>query len=255
MAETVTHAPGKFVWRELFTPDVEASKRFYGGLFGWNWSTMPMGEGMSTYTMAMVGDQTIAGFMDLAHLPEGDPVPPHWSVYVYVDDVDQALERAIAAGGRACSDATDIPGVGRFAVVRDPQGAMFNLFRATQGGGEAREPGFGEFHWEHLNTSDPEAAIAFYTQVVGWGTESFGPVSFFTREDGTEQVGVVSQAPAGVPAHWITYVRVADLAATNAKAKELGAEVIEERIDVPGRGAFALLKDPFGVLFMTSELA
>lgn len=255
MTTTVTYSPGKFVWRELFTRDVEGAKRFYGGIIGWSAQDMPMGEDWS-YTIWAHGEKQVGGMMDLANLPGGgDQVPPHWSVYVSVDDVDQATERAIAAGGTLLNPCMDIPNVGRFAVIQDPQGAVFNLFKSAAGDGPDTPPGVGDFSWEHLNTSDPDAAVAFYTGVVGWGTMSFGGMTMFTRDAGKTPVAVVSQAPAGVPSHWLTYVTIKDLAATNAKARDLGATVLEERIEVPGKGAFALHQDPWGAFYMLSEPA
>lgn len=252
MTATVTHTLGKFVWRELFTPDVEAAKAFYGGVFGWSWNTMPMGD-EGDYTLCVLGEKNVGGIMDLAHIPGEHGIPPHWSLYASVEDVDRAAAKAVELGGKQLNDCSDIPGVGRFASIQDPRGAMLNLFRASNGDGEDREPGVGEFCWEHLNTSDPAAAVPFYTEVVGWGTQAFGPMSFFTREAGTKPVAVVSQVPVGVQPHWLTYVKVDDLAATNDKVRALGGTVIEERITVPGKGSFALLQDPFGAFFMTSQ--
>lgn len=247
MTATITYSPGKFVWRELLTHDFEGAKRFYAELFGWAMKAMPT-PGV-TYAWAATGDKDVAGILEL----ECEEPMAYWAPYVSVADVDGAAETAVAHGGMLVMGPTDLPEVGRFAFIRDPLGAHFYLFHAANGDGEETEPRVGEFCWEHLNTADPAQALAFYTKVVGWGVQSFGPMSFFMRDEGTKPVAVVSQAPAGMPAHWLSYVMVDDLAATNAKAKELGAEVIEERIEVPGKGAFALLKDPSGAAFMLSE--
>lgn len=247
---TKTSGPvGKFIWRELLTHDVEGAKRFYGNLFGWSWDSVPMENGRPAYTRAAIGkDDYVAGVFEL----ECEPPTAFWAPYVFVEDVDGAVQTAAACGAHVAMPPTDLPGVGRIAFLNDPQGAPFYLFHPS-GEGEETPPRVGEFCWEHLNTSDPAAAIAFYTKVIGWDTQPAGPVSFFLRDNGTKPMAVVSQAPAGVAAHWLSYVMVEDLAVTNAKAKELGGEVIEERIEVPGKGAFALLKDPAGAPFMLSE--
>lgn len=249
MTTTTTHSGGKFVWRELMTHDVEGAKRFYGTLFGWKWDAVPLGEGRPPYTRAYQGeDDYLAGVLDL----ECEQPTAFWAPYIYVENVDEATKTAVESGAHLAMPPTDLPGVGRFAFLNDPQGAPFYLY-CPSGEGEETPPRVGEFCWEHLNTTDPAGAIAFYNKVVGWSAQPMGPVSFFMRDNGTQPVAVVSQAPAGVPAHWLSYVMVEDLAATNARAKALGGEVIEERIEVPGKGAFALLKDPAGALFMLSE--
>ncbi|MNX67209.1 27 kDa antigen Cfp30B [compost metagenome] len=249
MASTPTASPSKFVWRELLTLDPEAAKRFYGELFGWQWTAMPMGEGHAPYHQAAIGETTVAGILQL----DCELDAAFWAPYIAVADVDGATETAASLGASVVVPPTDLPEVGRFSFLHDPQGAAFYLFCATNGESTDAAPTPGEFCWDHLNTSDPAGAIAFYTQLTGWGTQSFGPVTFLTYGPEATPLGVVSQAPPGVKAHWLSYVLVDDLAATNAKAKTLGAEIIEERIEVPGKGAFALLKDPSGALFMLSE--
>lgn len=249
MTATTTSSVGKFIWRELITHDVEGAKRFYENLFGWNWESMPMEGDRPAYAHAALGDDYVAGILEL----ECEQPNAFWVPYVYVADVDGAVQAAVACGAHVAIPPTDMPEVGRLAFLNDPQGAPVYLFRPASGEGEETQPRVGEFCWEHLNTSDPTGAIAFYTKVVGWDTLPIGEMSFFTRDRGTKPVAVISQAPAGVPSHWLSYVMVDDLAATNAKAKALGGEVIEERIEVPGKGAFALLKDPYGALFMLSE--
>src|SRR5689334_4373426 len=98
MTTTLTRTLGRFVWRELYTRDVEAAKRFYGGLFGWSFEDSPMGPGM-TYTLVKQGDRQLAGIMDITNMP-GDTaqVPTHWASYISVADADQAMQKAIANG-------------------------------------------------------------------------------------------------------------------------------------------------------------
>ncbi|MDB5100109.1 MAG: Glyoxalase/bleomycin resistance protein/dioxygenase [Cyanobacteria bacterium RYN_339] len=247
MEATLTYFPGKFVWRELFTKDIPGAKRFYTELFGWRTEDAPMGPDWS-YTLIYVGDKQIGGMMDIANVPNGEHIPPHWSVYASVPDVDAAAEKAKANGGQVASPCMDIPNVGRFAVIQDPQGGHMNVFKSMHGDPQEGMPGAHEFCWEQLNAPDPQALIPFYQAVVGWGTEPMGEMTLFNRKSGAAsmQVASVFPAPPGVPAHWLTYVAIHDLAATVAKCQELGGDVAVERIDVPGVGAFAVLKDPFG---------
>ena len=117
-----------FVWHECNVPDVAAAKAFYGQVVGWTTQDMPMGE-MGTYTMFCNNGIPVGGIMatvgDMAH------VPPHWSVYVAVADVDSAAAKAEELGGKIVVPAFDIPTIGRTCLVTDPQGAMFWLFKGA----------------------------------------------------------------------------------------------------------------------------
>jgi len=111
---------GTFYWSELLTPDVEAAKAFYGTTVGWTYRPMNDAE---TYWIAMADGVPVAGIGRLADFaPPG--VPPHWLTYLAVDDVDARVASFVAAGGSLFKPCFDIPGVGRIAIVRDPQGAV-----------------------------------------------------------------------------------------------------------------------------------
>jgi len=118
---------GAFSWFELMTTDVESAKKFYTEIFGWQTEDMPM-ENM-TYTVAKIGDEGVGGMMLLP--PEAEGAPPHWGVYVTVDDVDATAARAEELGGKIHMPPTDIPNVGRFCVLQDPQGAFFSAITYT----------------------------------------------------------------------------------------------------------------------------
>ena len=109
-------------------PDVESAKKFYTQLFGWETEDMPT-ENMS-YTITKIGDAGVGGIMPLP--PESEGVPPHWGVYITVDDVDATASKAEELGGRIHVPPTDIPNVGRFCVIQDPQGSMISAITYTQ---------------------------------------------------------------------------------------------------------------------------
>ncbi len=114
---------GAFSWNELMTTDVSAAKAFYGDLFGWaleDLKTYDMG-----YTMARAGDKDVAGIMAMP--PEAGEMPPTWGAYVTVDDVAASAKQAEALGGKIVLAPRDIPDVGRFCVICDPQGAALSL--------------------------------------------------------------------------------------------------------------------------------
>jgi predicted enzyme related to lactoylglutathione lyase len=113
---------GAFSWCELITKDVEAAKRFYTSLFGWTTEDFPV-EGM-TYTVVKAGDRPVGGIMNIP--PDCKTGTPVWGTYVTVGDVDATAGNAAALGGKILVQPRDIPGVGRFCVIEDPQGAVIS---------------------------------------------------------------------------------------------------------------------------------
>ena len=116
---------GVFSWNELMTTDLEAAKKFYGELFGWEFQEAPMPNG-DTYVMAKNGETLLAGMFRKNHEVPAE-VPPHWGSYVTVDDVDAAADKAQKLGGVLAFPLTDIPGTGRICMIQDPQGACIHL--------------------------------------------------------------------------------------------------------------------------------
>jgi predicted enzyme related to lactoylglutathione lyase len=113
---------GAFSWFELMTTDTEGAKEFYSKLFGWETEEMPM-EDMN-YTVLKVGDDAVGGIMPIP--PHAEGTPPNWGGYVTVDDVDATARKAEELGARTLVPLTDIPNVGRFFVLQDPQGAVIS---------------------------------------------------------------------------------------------------------------------------------
>lgn len=114
---------GMFSWFELQTTDVAAAKKFYSGLFGWKTEEMSM-PGME-YTVVSAGGEESGGMMAIP--PQAQGTPPFWGVYVSVDDVDATVKQAQTLGGAVVVPPMDIPQVGRFAVIKDPQGAVLSV--------------------------------------------------------------------------------------------------------------------------------
>lgn len=126
----VYKTPGAFSWSELMTTDPAAARAFYSKLFGWATKDMPMPNG--TYTTFQVGDTSVGGMMKIP--AEATGMPPMWGVYVTVQDVDAAASQAVALGGKIVMPAWDVPGVGRMAVIQDPQGATLSVIAYTMTG-------------------------------------------------------------------------------------------------------------------------
>lgn len=123
----LAQAPNSFAWAELNTRGLESVKPFYQKVFGWGIKTSPMGEGQPAYTEWQVNGQSIAGGMEISGRVPAQ-VPPHWLVYLGVGDPDATANKAAELGGKVNFPPTDFPG-GRFAVLSDPQGAVFGVLR------------------------------------------------------------------------------------------------------------------------------
>jgi predicted enzyme related to lactoylglutathione lyase len=115
--------PGTFAWNELATSDVAGSESFYTALFDWRAETPP---GMEGYKMLMVGDRPVGGLMDKSEHCDG---PPVWLSYVYVADVKVSLAKALSLGANTFKEITEVPGMGTFAIIQDPQGGMIALWQ------------------------------------------------------------------------------------------------------------------------------
>jgi uncharacterized protein len=236
--------PGMFVWRELMTDDVEGARRFYGELLGWSWKGEDMGTG-HMYWLASKGDRQVGGLMAK---PPGVTMPSAWGSYVLVDDVDAAAARGTAAGARLLKPPTDIPGVGRFAFLADPWGAVFQPFRGAseEPPPPAEMPPPGAFCWETLVTPDPAAAAAFYGKVIGFRTGKTPDGKGTTLTVGDMMVADLQAARPGGPSYWATYVHVEGAEVSRDRAAQLGAKVLVPRVDVPEVGTVAVIADPSG---------
>lgn len=247
---------GRFVWRDLQTTDPEGAKRFYGELFGWSVKPMPMGD--FTYDMLANGDKDFGGIMPL---DPGQGVPPHWISYVHVPSVDESAAAATRLGGTLYVPPTDIPDVGRFAVVADPQGAVFAPFTSSTEGDdwptEMSMPPVGDVTWNELVTADPEGAKDFYGEVIGWqfgDSDMGGPGPYAILKQGDCWYGGLMQKPDDVPVSlWVIYFHVADLDKNLADVTRLGGRPIGPIIDIPDIGRVGWVTDPAGALFALHE--
>jgi len=239
---------GRFVWYDLMTTDAAKSRAFYTGLFGWQLQDVPMGP--STYGMIHCGPGPIGGIVEEKSIPFS-----HWMPYLAVEDVDESARKAIALGGSVCVPPTDIPGTGRFAVVGDSTGACFSLYK---GGAESHgaDPNLavpGRVCWQETYSTDDVQAQAFYSGLAGWQGHAMdmGPAGLYRMQMlGDKQAGGIMKHPMpDMPSCWVVYFFVEDLAASTAKAKELGATAMMELVPIPNVGHFSMLTDPVGAMF------
>lgn len=239
---------GQFVWREASSTRLDSCLSFYKALFNWRLEPLTLEKQMAT--LAFAGDRRVGSVVDL---PKTTPLGSHWTSYVAVEDVDGACVRCIEAGGRVVMSATDIAPFGRCALLRDPFGAHFVVWRTSSSSPERRTsepPGPGEFCWEMLATRNAEAAKAFYGKVLGWKAKAFvgaADVLVFVTEDGADAASMCV-AVAGTQPHWMSYVAVEKVSTALELARELGGKVIEDKTNVPGMGTVAVIQDPAGAV-------
>lgn len=246
MTTNATYTPGRFVWRELLTPDPDRSLGFYTKLLGWSVEKMEMEKG--AYFALRANGRGVGGVLPM---PRDLKAPAHWMPYVSTPDLEAATERA-RQGGTVRMALQEIPKVGTFSVVTDPQGASLVLFRDATGdrAPSGQRFGAGDFCWESLSATDVDAAVQWYSRVVGWQRGEFGGMPTFAVGEGMQNaVADVQKTQPGAPAHWMSFVVVEDLAKTRALATELGGTVLVPEVAVPGVGRFAVVQDNLGAVF------
>jgi predicted enzyme related to lactoylglutathione lyase len=242
----------RFVWYDLLTNDREAAVRFYGAVLGWGTQPFEV-PGKEPYLMWTRNGVPIGGSMTMPPHELETGTKPHWLGYVAVDDVDASVEKAGSAGAKTLVPPTDIPTVGRFAVLQDPQGAFFAVFRSLQPSPPPGEPQEGDISWHELATSDVEAAFRFYHELLGWEESSrveMGEAGTYLMF-GTPMIGGMYVMPHVLG--WLYYVRVGDLDATLERVRKHHGQVAHGPMEVPGGDRIAQCFDPQGGPFALHE--
>ena len=246
MGERTSHAPGTFSWADLATTDPDAAKRFYMELFGWEGEDNPL-PGGGTYTMLRKDGGYAAA---LSAGPEGQP--PFWNAYVTVDSVDDTASRAKELGATLFMEPFDVLEAGRMAVIADPTGAVFSVWepRGSIGATIVNVP--GALTLNQLNTTDPGRALEFYSELLGWRSESVqgGDQPYWGIYVGDRLNAGLMQLPpdAGAPPHWLTYFGSENVDADATRIEELGGRVMVAPTEVPG-GEIVVAQDPQGAVF------
>jgi len=259
---------GDFIWYELMTPDANGARAFYSKVVGW---TIGASEGEPGYAMIEGSEGMVGGMLTLSAEMQQHGARPVWLGYVAVDDVDQALTSITHGGGKVLMAATEIP-QGRFAMVADPQGAVFYVMTPKPPPGQEGKESLafsyerkriGHCAWNELMTSDPAAARSFYSQLFGWvkdGEMEMGPLgkyeflSHASRRSaarmGSGMLGAVMPMMPDAPGPaWSHYFRVADIDAAKAAIEDNGGRVLNGPNEIPG-GDFSMNGvDPQGAVF------
>lgn len=250
MSTVTKYRPGTICWVDLATSDEAGAGKFYTGLFGWTIDPRPMGEGMN-YVMCKLKDQYVAAYYQQTPEQSGG-LPPHWTSYIAVADVNASAARARELGGQVLLEPLNVYTSGRMAVIMDPTGAVVALWQPQDhmGAGIVNEP--GALIWNELRTPNAKAAGAFYTGLFGWTIEEQDMGNMIYRlllNDGRPTAGMMEIGPEmckDIPPHWGLFFAVADTDASAARAEELGATIQMPPTDIPEVGRFAMLIDPQG---------
>lgn len=240
-------AQGTPCWYELTTTDLNAAQTFYHKILGWTVGDSGM-PGMD-YRIARAGEAMVAGMM----LPPAPGIPPNWTIYFSVDDCDAATRAAQAEGAMVCMEPTDIPGVGRFAALADPQGAVFCILRMDDVGQAFDQSKTGHGCWHELMSTDPRAALAFYGKLFGWKPTTamdmgaMGTYQLFAHQ-GQEIGGMMGLGNAPVPC-WLPYFNTGGIDAAIARIAANGGQTVMGPMEVPGGAFVCVATDPQGAFF------
>jgi uncharacterized protein len=243
---------GSPCWVDLWTSDVEGSRKFYAELFGWE-AQAPSPEFGGYFMFTRNGVPTAGAMGDMGDMGADNS----WKIYLATDDIAKTVEAAENDGAQIVSPPMDVADLGTQAVLVDPTGAQLGTWQPGTFPGftvlnEHGAPSFFELH-----TRDHATAVAFYRSVFHWDTDAVGDSDEFrytTMRDPSgegELAGIMDASaflPDGVPAHWSVYWAVDNADATIAKVKALGGSVVADAVDTP-YGRLATVADPAGAQF------
>jgi predicted enzyme related to lactoylglutathione lyase len=242
-----------FVWYELMTTDLDTAQAFYADVVGWN--TQDSGMPGMRYTRMLADSTPVAGAMTLPQEVCDTGGRPGWMGYIGVPDADAAVEKLTQAGGKVHRPPADIPGIGRFAVVADPQGATFALFQPHGGAQEPASPmSPGHVGWHELYAGDGAEAFAFYSGQFGWSkgdAMDMGPMGVYQlfQAGGLPIGGMMTKPPAIPQPYWGFYFTVPEINAAVDRVKSGGGQVLNGPMEVPGGAWIIQGLDPQGAAF------
>jgi len=253
MAERTQYAAGTPSYVDLSSTNVDAAKQFYAATFGWEYVESPTPNG--PYSMATTGGKAAAGLM--AQQPEQAEMgmPSMWSTFVTVDDAEQAVATAEAAGGQIHAPVMDVMEAGRMAVIGDPTGAVCCVWEAREHIGAQVVNEHGALTWTALHTGDQAAAADFYGRLFGWEANQVesptGPSTMFML-DGAP-IASAHDLMGGAPPHWSVYFAVDDCDSCAEAVTGNGGRLMMEPTDMPP-GRMSAAMDPTGAAFNVIQL-
>ncbi|HLJ65481.1 MAG TPA: VOC family protein [Stellaceae bacterium] len=245
---------GRFIWYDVMTSDTKTAAKFYGDVIGWTAQSHPTADG-GAYTIFSKGSARVAGLMAIPDAMRAEGVSPCWNGYISSQDVDADTNRVVKAGGAVRRAPLDIPDVGRFAVVADPGGAVFLLFKPNRA--EEFEPAApmtaGHIGWHELVAGDVNREFSFYSKLFGWTKErahDMGPMGVYqTFAMGGAPSGGMMKTDGKMPPAWGYYLAVASVTKALERARKQGATLLYGPAEVPGGAWIVQARDPQGAHF------
>ncbi|MGB8692381.1 MAG: VOC family protein [Steroidobacteraceae bacterium] len=252
MANPAFH--GRFLWQELRSRDPDAAAGFYTRVMPWKSQPFAPGAPYTVFVADDSGGRMVAGATALGDDAGAPGTRPQWLGSIGSSDVDATVAQAVALGARVVQPAADMPNVGRMAVLADPQGGMFGVYKPAREAGGGDVP-LGGYSWHEFAASELESAFEFYQSLFGWellDRMPMGPLGVYLLfgRNGKQEGGMYRiEAGKAQPVGWLPYVshHSADEAARLAVAS--GGQIANGPMDVPGGGRIAQLIDPQGVMF------
>ena len=244
---------GKVVWHDLLTNTPEASRRFYGELFGWEFEQprvfIGVGSGDS-YMLIRHKGKLIGGMVDTNALGKKENIS-QWITTISVPDIDTAVERVAGAGGKVINAPESIGERGRMAVIEDATGALFAMIQTRDGDPGDVEAVHNGWLWDELWTSDVDEATAFYQAVLGFqhtdhAVEITDREYRVLRHGDKPRAGVLKNPFENERPVWVNYIRVEDPSEVTAKVEGLGGRVLVEAQSRPIGGEVAFIAGPSG---------
>jgi len=251
----------KFFWYELMTSDRAAAEAFYAKVVGWTLS--PFGPPDDPYMIVEAGGRGVGGIMTIPPEAAAQGLKPGWVGYIHAADIDAAVEKVRAGGGKVHREPTPIPTVGRFAVCADPQGTMFNLLQPESSEEVPPVPmgTIGGVDWHELHSSDWKGGLDFYAAQFGWSATDamdmgpMGTYQMFAMEpvSGPTECGVtvggMMNDPQAPHPYWAFYFHVDDIDDAQARLTANGGSVLFGPQEVPGGAWIINALDPQGAMF------
>ena len=226
MGQRTEHTPGTFSWTDLNTTDQEAAKAFYSGLFGWEMTDMPAGEGV-VYSMAALDGRWVGAISPQPQQQRDAGVPPAWNSYITVADADATAAKAAELGASVHAPPFDVMNAGRMAVIQDPQGAWFLIWQPNEHKGAHWSTPTARCAGTSSARPDLDGSAAFYGDLFGWTTSPMegGELPYLVISNGgRSNGGIRPPMPPEAPPFWLVYFATDDLDATLAKVSRTRRE-------------------------------
>ena len=244
---------GNFFWYELMTSDVDAAARFYATVIGWTTQDFPSPD--MHYVVVNANGVGVGGIMTVPPEAAAMGAPPAWMGYIHATDIDKQTESVKAIGGKVHRGPQDIPDVGRFSVVADPQGAMFMLLQPNGPDQPELDPMTpGHVGWCELMATDWQTAFDFYSGQYGWtkgNAVEMGEMGTYQTFMQTRlQGGGMMNRPAHMPMpFWSFYFAVEGIDAAAKRVTDHGGTITFGPMEVPGGQWVVNCQDPQGAHF------